>query len=76
MDVSLYQIDYDPSYPCCPYTVKCIDLIPSQRNGLIDKEGKKVEGKIRKYYMISELGKDVLEEAQKKAYELSKEIKD
>ncbi|MDF2530896.1 MAG: transcriptional regulator PadR family [Clostridia bacterium] len=47
-----------------------------ESNGLIDKEEKNVEGKIRKYYKITELGKDVLEEAQKKAYELFKEIKD
>ena len=47
-----------------------------ESSGLIDKEDRNVEGKIRKYYKITELGRDVLEEAQKKAYELFKEIKD
>ncbi|HYE09242.1 MAG TPA: PadR family transcriptional regulator [Patescibacteria group bacterium] len=46
-----------------------------ESSGLIDKEDRNVEGKIRKYYKITELGRDVLEEAQKKAYELFKEIK-
>lgn len=43
---------------------------------LIEKEEKIVEGKIRKYYKITELGNEVLEEARRKAYELFKEIKD
>ena len=42
---------------------------------LLEKEEKIVEGKIRKYYKITELGNEVLEEARKKAYELFKEIK-
>jgi DNA-binding PadR family transcriptional regulator len=44
--------------------------------GLLEKEEKAVEGKIRKYYKITPLGNDVLEEARRKAYELFKEIKD
>ena len=43
---------------------------------LLEKEEKIVEGKVRKYYRITELGNTVLEEARKKAYELFKEIKD
>lgn len=43
---------------------------------LLEKEEKIVEGKIRKYYKITELGMEVLEEARRKAYELFKEIKD
>lgn len=47
-----------------------------QSSGLLEKENKTVEGKIRKYYKITELGNEVLEKAQRKAYELFKEIKD
>jgi len=47
-----------------------------ESSGLLIKEDKNVDGKIRKYYKITELGKEVLEEARKKAYELIKEIKD
>ncbi|MDW2800048.1 PadR family transcriptional regulator [Clostridium boliviensis] len=44
-------------------------------SGLLEMEEKTVEGKIRKYYKITSLGADVLEEARKKAQELFKEIK-
>lgn len=44
--------------------------------GLLQKEEKIVEGKVRKYYNITAQGKEVLDEARKKAYELFKEIKD
>ncbi|KJR49101.1 Transcriptional regulator, PadR family [Desulfosporosinus sp. I2] len=44
--------------------------------GLLEKEDKNVEGKIRKYYKTTERGSKVLLEAKKKAYELFKEIKD
>lgn len=47
-----------------------------ESSGLLEMEEKTVEGKIRKYYRITSLGADVLEEAQKKAHELFKEIKD
>lgn len=43
---------------------------------LLEKEERNVDGKIRKYYKITNLGSEVLEEARKKAYELFKEIKD
>ncbi len=47
-----------------------------ESKGLLEKEEKTVEGKIRKYYRITTLGNEVLEEARRKAYELFKEIKD
>ncbi|ANU28319.1 PadR family transcriptional regulator [Planococcus versutus] len=47
-----------------------------ESDGLLTREDRNVEGKIRKYYSITEKGKHVLVEAQKKAYELFKEIKD
>jgi DNA-binding PadR family transcriptional regulator len=47
-----------------------------ESSGLLAKEEKNVEGKIRKYYNITKAGEKVLEEARKKAYELFKEIKD
>lgn len=47
-----------------------------ESSGLLEKEEKTIDGKIRKYYNITELGNEVLKEAQKKAYELFKEIKD
>jgi len=47
-----------------------------ESKGLLDKEEKTVDGKVRKYYKITSLGKEVLQEAIKKAYELFKEIKD
>lgn len=47
-----------------------------ESKGLLEREEKNVEGKIRKYYKTTKLGNEVLEEARKKAYELFKEIKD
>jgi DNA-binding PadR family transcriptional regulator len=47
-----------------------------ESSGLLVKEEKIVEGKVRKYYGITELGEDVLNEAKQKAYELFKEMKD
>jgi DNA-binding PadR family transcriptional regulator len=47
-----------------------------EAKGLIEKEEKTVEGKVRKYYHITPLGSKVLEEARNKAYELFKEIKE
>ncbi|WP_093043338.1 PadR family transcriptional regulator [Thalassobacillus cyri] len=44
-------------------------------DGLLDKEEKNVNGKIRKYYRITTQGETILEEARTKAYELFKEIK-
>jgi DNA-binding PadR family transcriptional regulator len=47
-----------------------------EANGLLEKEEISVGGKIRKYYKITKLGNEVLQEARKKAYELFEEIKD
>jgi PadR family transcriptional regulator, regulatory protein PadR len=47
-----------------------------QSKGLLIKEERNVEGKIRKYYTTTEKGNMVLIEARNKAYELFKEIKD
>lgn len=47
-----------------------------ESDGLLLKEERNVEGKIRKYYTITEKGRLVLTEARNKAYELFKEIKD
>lgn len=47
-----------------------------EADGLLTKEEKNVEGKIRKYYTTTEKGLAVLSEARKKAYELFKEIKE
>jgi PadR family transcriptional regulator, regulatory protein PadR len=47
-----------------------------ESDGLLEKEEKNVEGKIRKYYTTTDKGNSVLIEARNKAYELFKEIKD
>ncbi|WDV46282.1 PadR family transcriptional regulator [Clostridiaceae bacterium M8S5] len=47
-----------------------------ESKGLLRKTEKKVEGKIRKYYEITNDGIQVLIEARKKAHELFKEIND
>lgn len=47
-----------------------------EKNGVLKVEEKNVEGKIRKYYSITQLGEKVLKEARAKAYELFKEIKE
>ncbi len=45
-----------------------------ESDGLLIREDKNVDGKIRKYYTSTEKGVLVLIEAKKKAYELFKEI--
>ncbi|MFC0477206.1 PadR family transcriptional regulator [Robertmurraya beringensis] len=47
-----------------------------EEDGLLSKEEKNVEGKIRKYYSTTDKGIHILNEARIKAYELFKEIKD
>ncbi|EDL66753.1 PadR family transcriptional regulator [Bacillus sp. SG-1] len=47
-----------------------------ESDGLLVREDKKVEGKIRKYYSTTEKGNEILGEARKKAFELFREIKD
>ncbi|MBW3113702.1 PadR family transcriptional regulator [Bacillus sp. MCCB 382] len=46
-----------------------------EQDGLLLKENKNVEGKIRKYYTTTPKGNEVLIEARNKAFELFKEIK-
>lgn len=47
-----------------------------ESSGLLEKEERIIEGKVRKYYKLTQLGDEVLKEARNKAYELFKEIKD
>jgi PadR family transcriptional regulator, regulatory protein PadR len=47
-----------------------------ERDGLLIREDRKVDGKIRKYYSTTSKGNVILDEARVKAYELFKEIKD
>lgn len=47
-----------------------------EKSGVLEVEEKNVEGKIRKYYSITELGEEVLKEARAKARELFDEIKE
>ncbi|WP_110113189.1 PadR family transcriptional regulator [Bacillus sp. CGMCC 1.16541] len=47
-----------------------------EKDELLVREDKNVDGKIRKYYSTTEKGNHVLVEARNKAYELFKEIKD
>ena len=62
------------------YTISSGTLYPilhsMEADGLLTKEEKNIEGKIRKYYSTTEKGSNVLSEARKKAYELFKEIKE
>lgn len=67
----LKEHDYDMS----PGTLYPL-LHSMESNGLLQMEERIVEGKVRKYYGITPLGNEILEEAKKKAYELFKEIKD
>ncbi|HLR73523.1 MAG TPA: PadR family transcriptional regulator [Pseudogracilibacillus sp.] len=46
-----------------------------ERDQLLIREDVNINGKIRKYYQITERGDHVLQEARAKAYELFKEIK-
>ena len=46
-----------------------------EQDGLLLKENKNVEGKIRKYYTTTPKGNEVLIEARNKALEIFKEIK-
>ncbi|WP_270179722.1 PadR family transcriptional regulator [Alkalihalobacillus sp. CinArs1] len=46
-----------------------------EKDLLLDREDVNVNGKIRKYYRITDKGDSVLQEARAKAFELFKEIK-
>lgn len=61
-------------YDLSPGTLYPI-LHSMERDGLLSREDRNVEGKIRKYYVTTEKGVIVLHEARDKAYELFKEIK-
>ncbi|WP_334308149.1 PadR family transcriptional regulator [Acetoanaerobium noterae] len=61
-------------YDMSPGTLYPI-LHSMENKGLLTKEDRNVDGKIRKYYSITPLGEDILEQAKAKAYELFKEIK-
>lgn len=61
-------------YDISPGTLYPI-LHSMESNGLLEKKEKIIQGKVRKYYTLTELGNIVLEESRKKAYELFKEIK-
>lgn len=47
-----------------------------EKDGLLLKDERNVQGKIRKYYTATGKGEEVLNQARAKAYELFKEIKD
>jgi PadR family transcriptional regulator, regulatory protein PadR len=47
-----------------------------ESSGLLQKEEITVAGKIRKYYKITELGNEIMQEARKKAHELFNEIRE
>lgn len=52
-------------------------LLKSMTNdGLLEKEDRNVNGKIRKYYHTTELGTEVLANAKAKAFELFHELKE
>jgi PadR family transcriptional regulator, regulatory protein PadR len=63
------------SYNISPGTLYPI-LHNMEVDQLLEKEEVNVNGKIRKYYRITDKGKYVLNEARKKAYELFNEIKE
>lgn len=62
------------------YTISPGTLYPilhtMEKDGLLTREDRNVDGKIRKYYTTTDKGNNILIEARKKAYELFKEIKD
>jgi DNA-binding PadR family transcriptional regulator len=62
------------------YDISAGTLYPILHNmeadGLLVREERKVEGKIRKYYTTTAKGDTVLNEARAKAFELFKEIKE
>ncbi len=62
------------------YEISAGTLYPILHNmesdGLLHKEERNVEGKIRKYYSATSKGEEILDQARAKAYELFKEIKE
>lgn len=47
-----------------------------EKDELLLKEERNVDGKIRKYYVATQKGEEILIQAREKAYELFKEIKE
>lgn len=47
-----------------------------EADGLLTREQRLIEGKIRKYYAITDHGQTVLAKAREQAYELFKEVRD
>ncbi|WP_347552781.1 PadR family transcriptional regulator [Pseudalkalibacillus hwajinpoensis] len=62
-----YEISAGTLYPI---------LHTMEKDELLTKEEKNVNGKIRKYYRTNGKGEHILTEVKAKAYELFKEIKD
>lgn len=60
-------------YPVSPGTMYPI-LSKLEQSGLIVSEKVNVEGKIRKYYQITDTGSEVLREAKEKIRELAREV--
>lgn len=60
-------------YPISPGTMYPI-LNKMEQAGLLESEKVNVEGKVRKYYTITETGFDVLQEAKEKIKELAREV--
>ncbi|MCL5780757.1 MAG: PadR family transcriptional regulator [Firmicutes bacterium] len=60
-------------YPVGPGTMYPI-LNKLEENGLLVSEKINVEGKLRKYYRITEAGGEVLAEAKEKIRELAREV--
>ncbi|WP_017548261.1 PadR family transcriptional regulator [Salinicoccus carnicancri] len=62
------------------YSISAGTLYPilhtMESDGLLSREDRNVNGRIRKYYSITEKGDEVLHEARDKAYELFREIND
>jgi DNA-binding PadR family transcriptional regulator len=62
-------------YDMSPGTLYPI-LHSMEQEGLLYVEKRVIEGKVRKYYSLTEKGNDVLNQAKEKALELIKEIRD
>lgn len=60
-------------YSISPGTLYPI-LKTMEESNLLEKEEKTVDGKVRKYYRITDSGEDVLRKSKEKALELFKEI--
>lgn len=73
--VRLIEELHEHGYDMSPGTLYPL-LHSMESNGLLEMEEIIVEGKIRKYYKITELGIDILKEARRKAQELLNEVEE